>query len=134
MPGSLEEVSVNEDDNDNDKKKKKKKKKKRSRKGYGCNDVKSEEGDELVMPSSSKPRKRLSFKIRRKPISPKVCISSSSLSGLWKGCGFCGMKPPETKESPSPISDPNDENFTHEMMRALLETDDFCSKECNPHV
>lgn len=49
-------------------------------------------------------------------------------------CLFC-IGRPRTSESPveSHSSDPSDPAFTHEMLRALLEKNDFYSKECNPH-
>ena len=53
------------------------------------------------------------------------------------GCKFCFCRP-RVLESPEdgspPTSDPNDPNFTHAMLRALIEKNDFYSKECNPHV
>ncbi|KAL2511766.1 Uncharacterized protein Adt_17366 [Abeliophyllum distichum] len=34
----------------------------------------------------------------------------------------------------SPTSDPNSSEFTVDMLRALIEKNDFYSKECNPHL
>ncbi|KAK4744683.1 hypothetical protein SAY87_010995 [Trapa incisa] len=49
-------------------------------------------------------------------------------------CTLC-ISRPRTSESPpeSPTSDPNDSAFTPEMLRALMENNDFYSKECNTH-
>lgn len=51
------------------------------------------------------------------------------------GCKFCFSRP-NVLENPngSPSSDPNDPKFTHSMLKSLLEKNDFCSKECNPHI
>ncbi|CAJ1871484.1 unnamed protein product [Sphenostylis stenocarpa] len=55
----------------------------------------------------------------------------------WRGngCRFCFLRP-KVLESPneSPTSDPNDPNFTHAMLRTLMEKNDFYSHECNPHL
>lgn len=52
-----------------------------------------------------------------------------------KGCFFCFTQPP-TLESPaqSHASDPNDQNFSYEMLKAFIESNDFYSKDCNPHL
>ncbi|KAK4743532.1 hypothetical protein SAY87_001533 [Trapa incisa] len=49
-------------------------------------------------------------------------------------CPFC-IGRPRTSESPpeSITSDPNDPAFTNEMLRTLLEKNDFYSKECITH-
>ncbi|KAK7397062.1 hypothetical protein VNO78_18229 [Psophocarpus tetragonolobus] len=65
----------------------------------------------------------------------KVIIEGDS-SGRGSGCRFCFSRP-KVLESPnedSPTSDPNDPNFTHAMLRNLLDKNDFYSKECNPHL
>lgn len=51
------------------------------------------------------------------------------------GCKFCFSRP-NVLENPngSTGSDPNDPKFTHSMLKSLLEKNDFCSKECNPHI
>lgn len=51
------------------------------------------------------------------------------------GCKFCFSRP-IVLENPngSPSSDPNDPKFTHSLLKSLLEKNDFCSKECNPHI
>ncbi|XP_068318441.1 uncharacterized protein [Pyrus communis] len=52
-----------------------------------------------------------------------------------KGCYFCFTKPP-TLDSPmgSPTSDPEHPNFTFGMLRAFVESNEFYSKDCNPHL
>jgi hypothetical protein len=52
-----------------------------------------------------------------------------------KGCYFC-FKQPQTFESNSGsrTTDPNDPNFTYDMLKVFIENNDFYSKECNPHL
>ncbi|XP_013647270.2 uncharacterized protein LOC106352138 [Brassica napus] len=123
MPGSRGEITVGEHngvDNDHNRKKE--------------DGIESE--NQLVMPSISKPRKRFIDKFRKRPKSEK---QSSSRSGSRKGGCFSlrrrrrRTEEGEEEEDSSTVSDPNDECFTHEMMRVMLETNDFCSNECNPH-
>lgn len=63
-------------------------------------------------------------------------------SGCWAKRVFEGgdrcfscVKKQDTDDSSSksPTSDPNSEEFTVDMLRALIEKNDFYSKECNPH-
>ncbi|CAI9781710.1 unnamed protein product [Fraxinus pennsylvanica] len=64
-------------------------------------------------------------------------------SGCWAkrdfevgyGC-FLSLKKPDTDDSSSqsPTSDPNSEEFTVDILRALIEKNDFYSEECNPHL
>lgn len=60
--------------------------------------------------------------------------NGGAISGT-NGCYFC-FKQPHTLESPAEsfTSDPNDSSFTHDMLRSLIEKNDFYSKECNPHI
>ncbi|KAH6761130.1 ubiquitin carboxyl-terminal hydrolase-like protein [Perilla frutescens var. hirtella] len=53
--------------------------------------------------------------------------------GGW--CCLC-VGQPKTLDSSgeSPTSDPNSSEFTFDMLRALIEKNDFYSKECNPHL
>ncbi|KAJ0232372.1 Ubiquitin carboxyl-terminal hydrolase-like protein [Hirschfeldia incana] len=90
-----------------------------------------ENGNQLVTPSVSKPRKQFTDRFRKKHKSR----SGSSCKG--GGC-FSMMRPRGTEEdgslsSSSQPSDPNDECFTHDMLRVMLEKNDFFSDECNPH-
>jgi len=51
------------------------------------------------------------------------------------GCKFCFSRPNVLgNPNGSPSSDPNHPKFTHSMLKSLLEKNDFCSKECNPHI
>ncbi|XP_051132436.1 uncharacterized protein LOC127252340 [Andrographis paniculata] len=54
---------------------------------------------------------------------------------LWIGCCFC-PKPPRKAESAgdSPTSDPNSPEFTYDMLRTLIEKNNFYSRDCNPHL
>ncbi|KAL1211784.1 hypothetical protein V5N11_023774 [Cardamine amara subsp. amara] len=129
MPLSYVEASVDEEeeddeqnkrDNDNNKKKKKKKEAK---------------GNRLLIFSFLKSKKRIVSKITRKPLSLNMSSSTSASSGFWKYVCFCGIESPNTLEwSSSCNSDPKDENFTIEMLRVLVQTNDFFSKDCNPHL
>lgn len=64
--------------------------------------------------------------------SARVSCSGKSSTGC---CYMCFTQPP-TLESPadSQTSDPNNPNFTYECLKALMEKNDFYSKECNPHI
>ncbi|XP_047324169.1 uncharacterized protein LOC124927748 [Impatiens glandulifera] len=55
---------------------------------------------------------------------------SKTIGGCW-----C-FKESTTLESyvESQISDPNGSEFNHEMLRVLIEKNDFYSKECNSHL
>lgn len=63
-------------------------------------------------------------------------------SGCWwrrrrkiPGCFSC-LKEPGTLDSSgeSPTSDPNSSEFTFDLLRDLIEKNDFYSKECNTHL
>ncbi|CAH8337332.1 unnamed protein product [Eruca vesicaria subsp. sativa] len=132
MPGSHGEITVDEQNGvDNDHKTTTRRRKKKKEK--------EEDENQSVIPSISKPRKRFIDKFRKKPKSPKRSSSSSSSrsGGSHKGGCFSLRRRRRTEEeegSPSsPVSDPNDECFTHEMLRVMLETNDFFSNDCNPH-
>ncbi|XP_062081695.1 uncharacterized protein LOC133788285 [Humulus lupulus] len=59
--------------------------------------------------------------------------SSSSSSG--KGCCLCIKKSGIGESSfGSPTSDPNDPTFTYDVLKVLIERNDFYSKECNSHL
>lgn len=61
-----------------------------------------------------------------------------AVAGGGGGRGWCCLclRQPKTLDSSgeSPTSDPNSSEFTVDMLRALLEKNDFYSKECNPHL
>ncbi|XP_058218906.1 uncharacterized protein LOC131329656 [Rhododendron vialii] len=73
------------------------------------------------------------FRFRKK----KKGSSNPSPSTVRKlGNNFCCFKQTPTLDSPadaSPTSDPNSPAFTHELLRDLIEKNDFYSKECNHH-
>ncbi|KAL3635176.1 hypothetical protein CASFOL_019723 [Castilleja foliolosa] len=58
--------------------------------------------------------------------------------GCWgrKVVACACLKQPLTLDSSgeSPTSDPNSPEFTFDMLRALIEKNDFYSKECSPHL
>ncbi|CAN4110842.1 unnamed protein product [Withania somnifera] len=59
------------------------------------------------------------------------------LSGGGGGrCYMCCLKRPLTSDSggESQTSDPNNPNFTYDMLRLFIEKNDFYSNECNPHL
>ncbi|MBA0844335.1 hypothetical protein Goarm_001435, partial [Gossypium armourianum] len=80
-------------------------------------------------------------KKQAKPLAKPSLSSSSSFSSskrVGSGGGFYGgfcCTRPRTLESAddSSTSDPNDPNFTYEMLKTLIEKNQFYSKECNPH-
>ncbi|KAL5580442.1 hypothetical protein UlMin_012884 [Ulmus minor] len=94
----------------------------------------------VVLRPFSKARKKFFGKDRIKgSSSTNVGTSSSSKGkvigdGVDIGCYFC-FNQSRTLESSarSPISDPNDPAFTYEMMKVLLEKNDFYSKDSNTH-
>ncbi|GFZ09501.1 hypothetical protein Acr_21g0001000 [Actinidia rufa] len=69
----------------------------------------------------------------------KADNDSSSNLGKRVFCGgggySCCFKQTSTLNSPvePQTSDPNSPEFTHELLRGLIEENDFYSKECNPH-
>ncbi|KAI8552989.1 hypothetical protein RHMOL_Rhmol06G0310300 [Rhododendron molle] len=73
------------------------------------------------------------FRFRRK----KKGSSNPSPSTVCNlGNIFCCFKQTPTLDSPadaSPTSDPNSPAFSHELLRDLIEKNDFYSKECNHH-
>lgn len=119
----------------------------------GCDGIKGNKGNGCGYSGNFRKAKRVAFFPFRKAkksflrasnggkssSSPSAIARSSGKmvggDGSVKGCYFCFSKS-KTLESPpeSETSDPNDPNFTYEMLRALLESNDFYSKECNPHI
>ncbi|XVF31543.1 hypothetical protein REPUB_Repub16aG0154800 [Reevesia pubescens] len=79
-------------------------------------------------------------KKKKKQTKTSAKLSSFSSSGKRAGSGggvcsgFCCLQP-RTLESPTGFktSDPNDPTFTYEMLKALIGSNPFYSKECNPH-
>ncbi|XP_023641805.1 uncharacterized protein LOC111831500 [Capsella rubella] len=82
-------------------------------------------GNRFLIPSVSKAKKRIVSKITRKSF-------SSPPSGFWKKVCFCGSNTKTLEWSSSSNPDHKDENFT--TLRVLLQTNDFFSKDCNPHL
>ncbi|ANM63489.1 hypothetical protein AT3G05935 [Arabidopsis thaliana] len=80
------------------------------------NNKKKKKESPLLIYSVSKAKKRIVSKFRRRPLSP----NTSPSSGFWKRVCFCGIEP-----------DPEDDNF---KLRVLLQTNDFFSKDSNPHL
>ncbi|EXB57571.1 hypothetical protein L484_022678 [Morus notabilis] len=73
----------------------------------------------------------------------KAASSSSCFSGkrngddVNKSCCFCFTTNPSGESgigSRSQSIDPNHPTFTYDMVRVLMETSDFYSKECNTHL
>ncbi|KAF5739940.1 hypothetical protein HS088_TW11G00002 [Tripterygium wilfordii] len=79
----------------------------------------------------------------RRPLSPVAaapigdCFSGKRVVvNRWRGGGCFSFNHSKTLEScdvESPASDPNDSNFTDEMLKILIEKNVFYSKECNTH-
>uniref|UniRef100_A0A5B7BQZ7 Uncharacterized protein n=1 Tax=Davidia involucrata TaxID=16924 RepID=A0A5B7BQZ7_DAVIN len=76
---------------------------------------------------------------KKRPSNPSSSATTGCLGkrfcGGGGGCYLCFRKP-QTLDSPveSQTSDPNNPEFTCEMLKALIEKNDFYSKECNPHL
>ncbi|KAG8471685.1 hypothetical protein CXB51_036283 [Gossypium anomalum] len=83
-----------------------------------------------------KKKKKQAKPLAKPPLSSSSSFSSSKRVGSGGGFygGFCCTRP-RTLESAddSNSSDPNDPNFTYEMLKTLIEKNQFYSKECNPH-
>lgn len=62
------------------------------------------------------------------------CFGRAAFGGGGE-CFLC-LKPPRTtdSQSQSQARDPNSPDFGYEMLRVLIEKNDFYSKECNPHL
>ncbi|PIA65600.1 hypothetical protein AQUCO_00100831v1 [Aquilegia coerulea] len=67
--------------------------------------------------------------------------SSSSSQPVVVGKNSCFLsylcfKPSHTLDSTvsSPISDPNNPKFSSDLLRVMIESNDFYSKECNTHI
>ena len=50
-----------------------------------------------------------------------------------QGCGFCLTKLSISDSKNGSPTDPNHRKFTNEMLKVLIEKNDFYSKESNPH-
>ena len=93
----------------------------------------------VVVRQFTKAKKQVRRISSRKSLVPKpkgkVVNVEGGVSGR-SGCRFCFSRPKvlESLYEESPTSDPNDPNFTHAMLTTLLDTNDFYSKECNPHL
>ncbi|XP_015874801.2 uncharacterized protein LOC107411683 [Ziziphus jujuba] len=113
--------------------------------GFGRNLGKAKQ---VVLNPFTKARKHLSIRKQKRAFLPSSSSSAaqnavaSSGNGIGgdggsggKGCYFC-FKRPLTLESPigSRTSDPNDPDFTYDMLKVLIEQSDFYSRECNPHL
>lgn len=76
---------------------------------------------------------------RRRRKKKKASLVNSKVSGGYDGGGLCCclcIKQPMTLDTSieSPTSDPNSKEFTYDMMRVLIEKNEFYSKECNAHL
>ncbi|KAG2301312.1 hypothetical protein Bca4012_059508 [Brassica carinata] len=121
MPGNHGEITVAEQnrvDNDN------KKTRRKDVNQTGTNDD-SENRNQLVVPSVSKPRKQFKDRFSKK---------HKSRSGSCKGGCFSVMRPRRTEEEEEDEGSPSSSSaLDHGMLRVMLENNDFFSDECNPH-
>ncbi|KAL9688439.1 hypothetical protein QQ045_032860 [Rhodiola kirilowii] len=71
--------------------------------------------------------------IRRLQLSSSLAAAAER-GGRSVGCYVCFLQP-QTDECPeTPTSDPNSESFSFEMLRTLIESNDFYCKESNPYI
>ncbi|RID76643.1 hypothetical protein BRARA_B03606 [Brassica rapa] len=115
MPGSHGEITVVEQNRvDNDNKKTRKK------------EDDSENGNQLVKLSVSKPRKQFTDRFRKK---------HKSRPGSCKGGCFSVMRPRSTEEEEEEEEEEegSPSSSAHDMLRVMLENNDYFSDECNPH-
>lgn len=134
--GSGGGIHVREDDDDG-----KKQREDEYASGGGCTRDFAK-AKQLVLHALSKAEKQLLRRRNKKTsLSGSAAAANAGTSGKrfgcvghrGKGCYFCFTQP-QTLESPPHASDPNDPNFTYEMLKAFIEKNDFYSKECNTHI
>nr|GMD92281.1 uncharacterized protein LOC107774801 [Ipomoea batatas] len=77
-------------------------------------------------------------KVKRSVLRRKQKGNSNSVGPSRAAYGQCFscLKPPRDMDSQtqSQASDPNSPDFGYDMLRVLIEKNDFYSKECNPHL
>lgn len=93
----------------------------------------------------SKPNKVVLFpfikpnRLFHKKSTPAAASNADCFPGNTSTSCFCFKQPPTLEPSStsttlqSQPSDPNHPDFTFDMLKSLIETNDFYSKECNPH-
>lgn len=109
--------------------------------GFGCTQNFRRGVKKVVLFPVGKAKKQLCNR-RQRQQSKRVSFSDASSNAgekfggtSSKVCFFCFMQPQTLDSSAESIaSDPNDSNFSIEMLRSLIEKNDFYSKECNPHL
>ncbi|XP_031261476.1 uncharacterized protein LOC116119667 [Pistacia vera] len=109
--------------------------------GFGCAQNFGRRAKKLVLLPVAKAKKQL-YNRRQRQQNKRVSLSDASANAgekfggtSSKVCFSCFMQPPTLDSSAESIeSDPNDPNFSNEMLRSLIENNDFYSKECNPHL
>ncbi|CAA0833556.1 Unknown protein [Striga hermonthica] len=111
--------------------------------------AKADDGDGEEGPTNAKENnckgcgkksRRLSFLRLRKREKRGISVNPGCLGrrgvgggGRW-GCSCLGQPRTLDSSGESPTSDPNSSEFTFDMLRALIEKNDFYSKDCNPHL
>lgn len=108
-------------------------------------DSEEEEGDNSKDFRKNKGKRVTCFRFRkvkstllrrkRKGVSGNSERRREGSGGGGGGCYLC-LRRPLTSDSggESQTSDPNSPSFTYEMLRVLIEKNDFYSNECNPHL
>lgn len=93
----------------------------------------------------SKPNKVVLFpfikpnRLFHKKSTPAAASNADCFPGNTSTSCLCFKQPPTLESSStsttlqSQPSDPNHPDFTFDMLKSLIETNDFYSKECNPH-
>jgi len=97
-----------------------------------CDDNQKKEETGNGFGAKLRKEKRVSgFRFRKKKKGSNLSSPACNLGN------FCCFKQTPTLDSPaveSPTSDPNSPEFTHVLLRDLIEKNDFYAKECNPHL
>ncbi|XP_044473116.1 uncharacterized protein LOC123201604 [Mangifera indica] len=109
--------------------------------GFGCTQIFRRRIKKVVLFPVSQAKKQL-YNRRQRQQNRRVSFSDASANAgekfggtSSKVCSFCFMQPQTLDTSDESItSDPNDPKFSNEMLRSLIENNDFYSKECNPHL
>ncbi|XP_062156192.1 uncharacterized protein LOC133864025 isoform X1 [Alnus glutinosa] len=142
--GSGGGIHVREDDDNDDDDDGKKQREDGYASGGGCTRDFAK-AKQLILHALLKAEKQLLRRRNKKTSSSSgsavAASANAGTSGKRFGCVGCRGKgryfcftQPQTLESPSHASDPNDPNFTYETLKAFIEKNDFYSKECNTHL
>ncbi|KAF5946810.1 hypothetical protein HYC85_017038 [Camellia sinensis] len=130
-----EDIVRNNDGDGSDRRDDHRKKKQREH-GFGGNFRKAKRVALFQFRKAEKQLHRKNKKGSNQSSSIPGCFGKRTVGVGGGGGYYCCFKQTPTLDSPveSTTSDPNSAEFTYELLRALIETNDFYSKECNTHL